>query len=327
MDNITHTLTALMLSRAGLDRLTSRAPILLMLAANVPDLDVVVAVLGSHQYLDAHRGPTHGLPLAPLMAVAPVIVCGLARRPAAWAVALLGVLSHLLLDWTNIYGIRLLSPLSDRWFRLDIATVVDPMIWVLLLLGVLWPLLARLVASEIGSRRSAHSGLARFVLATMVIYLGARYFLHERAVNVLDSRVYSGEAPRQVAALPDFINPLAWRGLVETGNTWQVHSVRLSREFDPAAGRVLFKADNSIEVEAARQAPPFQALERFSRTLLWQSSPLAEPEGSREVTATDLRFAMPGEGRFTALAIVDSSGRVLESGYTFMPKDGVPRPR
>ena len=42
MDNVTHTLTGLMLARAGLGKSTQRGgALMLMLAANVPDIDVL----------------------------------------------------------------------------------------------------------------------------------------------------------------------------------------------------------------------------------------------------------------------------------------------
>ena len=41
MDNLTHTLTGVLLARAGLNRLTPRAMLIVIIAANVPDFDVV----------------------------------------------------------------------------------------------------------------------------------------------------------------------------------------------------------------------------------------------------------------------------------------------
>ena len=41
----------------------------------------------------------------------------------------LGVASHLLLDWTNSYGIRLLFPFSLQWFHLDLNALTDGPIW------------------------------------------------------------------------------------------------------------------------------------------------------------------------------------------------------
>ncbi|PYT24534.1 MAG: hypothetical protein DMG58_25750 [Acidobacteria bacterium] len=69
VDNITHSLTGLLLSRAGLDRLTPRAPWILFLAANAPDIDVVSAFGGSLNYLHYHRNLTHSLVALPVLPI------------------------------------------------------------------------------------------------------------------------------------------------------------------------------------------------------------------------------------------------------------------
>src|SRR5436189_490339 len=134
MDPLTHTATGLFLSRAGLNRLTPYAAPILILAANAPDIDVVSGLGGSLNYLNYHRHLTHSAILLPLMALLPVLLVRLfARRPLRWAgaylISAIGVASHLALDWTNIYGIRLLLPFSSRFFHLDITSVIDLLIW------------------------------------------------------------------------------------------------------------------------------------------------------------------------------------------------------
>src|SRR5262249_16948552 len=146
LDNLTHTLTGLALSRAGFNRLTPQATAILLLAANAPDVDVAAAMGGSLIYLKYHRHLTHSLLMAPLMAFLPLLFVRLAsRQPMAWRmgylVSLAGVVSHLALDWTNVYGVRLLLPFSRRWLGLDITPVVDPWIWGALLLAVIAPAL------------------------------------------------------------------------------------------------------------------------------------------------------------------------------------------
>ena len=85
MDNITHTLTGLMLSRAGLNRVSPEATWVLLLAANAPDIDVSSALGGSLTYLHFHRHLTHSLLLLPVLAAACVLaVRVLTRRPIAW---------------------------------------------------------------------------------------------------------------------------------------------------------------------------------------------------------------------------------------------------
>src|SRR5437870_2421448 len=115
-----------------------------MVAANAPDIDVLTSLRGSTVYLHYHRGITHGLVMIPLIALLPVALVRLVSgRPLewkkAWLVSMAGVASHPLLDWTNIYGVRLLLPFSGSWLRLDLLSVVDPWIWAVLLLAALVP--------------------------------------------------------------------------------------------------------------------------------------------------------------------------------------------
>ena len=56
----------------------------------------------------------------------------------AWAVAMIAVASHLLLDLTNVYGVRLLLPFSGRWFHWDnAAAFTDVYVFVLLIVVLL----------------------------------------------------------------------------------------------------------------------------------------------------------------------------------------------
>ena len=117
----------------------------LIVAANLPDLDVLAYFGGPDAALMHRRGLTHG-PLG-LLLLPPLLVAGLAlwqrlhrqaelAEPLPWR-ALLGLayvatISHPLLDWLNTYGVRLLSPFSDRWFYGDALFIVDPWFWLIL---------------------------------------------------------------------------------------------------------------------------------------------------------------------------------------------------
>ncbi|MEZ5354438.1 MAG: metal-dependent hydrolase [Bryobacteraceae bacterium] len=324
MDNLTHTLTGIMLSRAGLSRFSPRATLVLALAANVPDIDLLWgAPFGPTAYLDTHRGWSHGVAGLPLMAALPALAAGLWKRPPqyrflhAWLIALAGVASHLLLDLTNIYGIRLGAPFSQHWYRLDWTNVIDPWIWAVLLLAIVWPMLAGLVSSEIGAKSKAGPGIARFALVFLLLYEGGRAVTHTRAVETLDARIYQGETPKRVMAMPSAWSPLRWRGLVELDGAWQSLDIDLLKEFDPASGRVFFKPDRSEWIDKARQTEPFQALERFSSTLFWTVAALPEPDGGVEVTASDLRFADPGQGAFQSTARFTRSGALERAWFGF----------
>lgn len=332
MDNLTHTLTGLALSRAGLNRFSPQATWLLLLAANAPDVDIVTAFGGSAFYLDYHRHLTHSFLAAPLIALLPVaIVRWLSRKSInwmrAWLISMIGVLSHLLMDLTNLYGIRLTLPFSHHWFRLDFTSVVDLWIWVILLLSVFAPLLARLVGSEMGESRRKAEGVGRgwaiFALSFLLLYNGARAISHGRAVAVLDAHVYDGETPLRTAAFPGLANPFRWRGLVETPAAYSVHEINLLGTFDPTAAEWYPKPPFTPQMEKASETPDFRAFLRFAQYPLWAATPAPEPEGAKEVRLFDLRFGTPRQPGFVASAVVNPDGRLLESSFSF----GEPKPR
>lgn len=326
MDPLTHTAAGLFLSRAGLNRLTPLATPIVMLAANAPDIDIVTLAGGPLNYLHYHRHLTHALAAMPVMALLPVVlVWAVARRPIRWSgafvAALVAVASHLLLDYTNVYGIRLLLPFSSAWLRLDWTPVVDLSIWSVLLLGIAGPFLSRLVTSEItsGQRRPKHHGrgFAWFALILLLLYNGGRAVLHERAAAVLDARLYDGEVPARVAAMPT-ANPLVWRGLVETRDLFRVREVDLTRQFDPARGPAFQKPLADPAIEAARQTGTFQTFLEFSQFPLWRVSPSADPPGSRVVEVFDMRFGTPLDPGFAvSSALVTGQGKVLSTFFQF----------
>ena len=317
MDNLTHSLTGVLFSRAGLNRIHPNATALLVLSVNAPDVDAISLLAGPGAYFQYHRWFTHSLILIPLLAILPVIAVRLFhwRKPykwaAAWLLSVIGVVSHIVLDWTNPYGIRLFWPFSNEWPGLHATSIVDVWIWVVLGIATLWPMLSRLVASEIGARKAVGRGWALAALTFLPVYDVGRWFLHQSAVAVQDSRIYDGQAPRRTSAFPTTFNPLRWRGVVETNTSWVVQDVDLALELDPGAAQILHKPESSAAIDAARRTDLFQVFEKFSRTLWWRATPARDLEGGTEVDAVDLRFG------FTATAIVDATGRVRETSFSF----------
>ena len=151
MDPLTHTMTAAVLARAGLDRrgTVPLAATTLILAANAPDIDIFTMFLGSYAGLAFRRGWTHG-PIALLLL--PLALTGVMLAWDRWVrrrggrgttgapldpratllIAFIGVVSHPALDWLNTYGIRLLTPFSGKWFYGDAVFIIDPWLWLLL---------------------------------------------------------------------------------------------------------------------------------------------------------------------------------------------------
>jgi inner membrane protein len=317
MDNLTHTLTGLALSQAGLNRWYARPGLLLILAANAPDLDIVTITSGPFNYFQYHRGITHAVAMAPAMALLPVLlVCAISRTMRGWRAAyilsLTGVASHLLLDWTNTYGVRFLLPFSSQWFHLDLNSLFDFWIWGVLILAFLGPLLGRLVSAEIGAKPGAGRGLALFALAFMLAYDFGRYLMHQRALDILNSRVYQGGAPVRVAAFPiSSGNPFEWSGWVERPGFVMRFSIDVLDEFDPTNGAIIYQPESSPTLDAARQAFPVRHFLNFAQYPLWRVTPMADPEGARRVDVRDWRFS------FTASATLDASNRLLSSSFHY----------
>ncbi len=311
MDNLTHSLTGYFLSRAGLNRLTPHATPILLLAANAPDIDVVSGFGGQAALLHWHRNFTHSLFFAPVLALAAVALVRLIYRtqPAAWLggfiAALAGVGSHLLLDLTNNYGVRLLEPFSSRWLAWDTTYVIDPYIWAILLVMAGAPLLGRLLQSEMGQTKRTYPprGAAWFALICVLFYEGGRAAAHARAIQTLDARLYAGEAPRRVAAFPTPLSPFAWNALVETSGRFALYELNLNEPFDPDAGRTVYKNDPGAAVSLLREKRDFRALIEFAQYPVWR---VITEGNSVSYRLTDLRFGDPVAQTFTC------AGRIVQ---------------
>lgn len=314
MDNVTHSLTGWMIARAGM-KPAPRAALMMIIAANIPDIDVVTAVGGPLSYLQWHRSYTHCFACAPLMAFIPLLIVWRFSL-VFYAFSLAGVLSHLLLDWTNAYGIRLLLPFSSRWLRLDQTDIVDPWILAVFFLALAAPALAKLVGSEIGAKKSsgARRGWAWFALAAVLTYEGARYAAHSRALAVMGSHLYNGVIAERLIATPDRMNPLRWRGIAEADNFADILPIDLSAPFDPAGGRIDYTAARSPAMDAAKRTRPFEVFGKFAQVPFWRVTPAVE---GTQVELIDLRFGSPQFPGFEARAIVDASGQAHGAQFSF----------
>ena len=317
MDNLTHTLTGLALARAGLNKFP-RATLLAMIAANIPDIDMVSWFEGRIRTLEIHRGYTHsliGLPVMALVAVGLTAVISRRRLPwlLAWLFACICVGSHLLLDLFTSYGIRLLLPFSSQWFYLDIFSLVDWIVLTVLSIACAGPFLSGLVSSEMGDRRSSGKGLAIFALVFFACYAGFRGLMHGRVMAELQSRIYDdalgGEAQR-MAALPTSLNPLIWNAVVEGEHAYRLYRLSAFGFFDPMEGTLLYKGTWKADFAAASRNPVFQYCLYFSRFPYWQSTPVAGRPGAETVRLTDLRYGAPGESFVSVHAVVDEKGKV-----------------
>jgi inner membrane protein len=261
MDNLAHTLTGLAMGHAGLKRRTPLALTTLALAANAPDIDIgVVATDTLAVYF--RRGWTHG---PPAMIVLPIVLTALVvlfdrlvrqRRaapppPVAPAqlllVAALGTWSHPLLDYMNSYGIRLLMPLSGRWFFGDALYIVDP--WLYLVLGTgVW------MAWKARGPGAAGTGVARRALLVATVYVAAMYGSNfwARAV-VAEGLLRAGRGGARFMVTPVVVNPFRREVLIDLGDRYEKGFVTFAPlpRFRPAGYGVDIHADDPAAQAAA----------------------------------------------------------------------------
>ena len=243
MEPVTHMLTGACLSRAmGFPKRARYATLACVIAAELPDADYVYRLGGPLTYFEHHRGWTHAFWSLPLQAAFVVLLMfGWRYARQAWKsrkrrsqeqapwrpwllglMALLALLSHILLDWTNNYGVRPFAPFNLRWYSGELVFIVEPVLLVVLSLALLLPLVFSLADSEMGVRRSRFrgSGLAAAALAVMVGLWVWRYDLHASAVHIAEGQQLSGGEVLRASQSPYPVNPYQWHTVVETPNNF-----------------------------------------------------------------------------------------------------------
>ncbi len=331
MDNLTHTLTAVALSQAGLNRKTRFATFALVIGANLPDVDLLAWLAGSATYLKYHRGYTHSiLGITILAGILAGLVYSMGPKAAPpkkstlpldrrwlFGISWVATASHLMLDFTNSYGIRPFLPFSGRWYAWDIVFVIDPLLWGLLAAGLGVPVILRLVSEEVGAKKPGFRRGAIFSLCSLALLCGVRDLAHRRVLSLLDSHRYAQENPRRLGAFPSPLDPFAWTGVVEADSAFHVLPANaLDEDVDPDHARMFRKPKSSAPLERAintRTAVIFSDFARFA----WAQ--VVEADEGYTVTLRDLRFLSPPSQRsaFVVEIELDKDLRVRSESFSF----------
>jgi inner membrane protein len=266
MDNLCHSLVGMALSRAGLNKRTALATSTLVIANNLPDIDVGVFATNTLA-MSFRRGWTHGV-LAqltlPIALTGAMLVYDRYRNKASpdervvpsqiLMLSYIGVLLHVFMDWANSYGVRLLMPFSDRWFYGDALYIIDP--WLYLTLGLGWWLAKRDV-------RPARIGVA--IAAIYVIAMVASNVIARR--EVADGLARAGRpADTRFMVTPVVVNPFRREVVIDIGDRYEKGNLW----FDPLphfrpAGFGIEKGLDDPEMQAALATPLARAFLRWSR--------------------------------------------------------------
>ena len=291
MEPVTHFLTGACIGRAGLNRKTAYATLAAVLAAEAADMDVFWGLRGPVEELKHHRGISHTFIAAPVVAGVIVGLVALlhlwwdARRkrklaaialdpeapiprrlqpkPVHWGwlylTALIAALSHLLLDWTNNYGLRPFFPFNPRWYTGSFVFIAEPVLWALLLAAMIIPGLLGLIGGEIGARSKPFRGRgwAIFALVGMGIVWGWRWSEHAQALALVENAQVASQPVKRMAAEPYPVDPFRWHVILETADFYQTAEVntRTGEIASDPQRDVMYKPPTTAAVEAAKQTP------------------------------------------------------------------------
>jgi inner membrane protein len=340
MEPVTHFLTGACLGRAGFNRKTAYATLAGLLAAEAADLDIVWGFAGQVEELKHHRGITHTFWAVPVVAGAVVGAIWVFDRWRKWRqqrgakaaggsgtldpraptapvhlgwlylTALIAALSHLLLDWTNNYGLRPFFPFNPRWYAGSFMFIAEPVIWALFLLAFFVPWVLSLADREIGARRTAFrgQGWAIFALAGMVVLGCWRWAEHAQARAMLDNAQVTTEPASRVALEPYPVDPFRWHAILETPDFYQTAEINTHTGSIDSDSRtdVLYKPADTPAVEAAKRTFLGQVY------LDWGTWAVVRDVGQEPVAGLDPPELPPGR-TWTTVEFTD-----LRFGYPFL---------
>jgi len=313
MEPVTHVLTGVCLARAGCNRRAAYATLTMAVAAQFPDIDTLWGLRGPVEGFAHHRGITHtflGLPFEAAFLVGTVyglhrwrvaraartqslpghVPRPLTKAPVRWGAlygfALLALLSHLLLDYTNNYGLRPFFPFNGHWYAGSIVFIFDPLIFLLLLGALVAPSLFALVSAEVGAKRPAFRGRGWAVAALLgvVAWWGLRTVQHAKAVRLAMAQTYAQTYAQQpppttsstplddnaplptpppptylpalrALASPDPLSPFHWSVVTDFGPLYQMSEVDTLATVSTPDQTTYAKPDRDRETLLAQSSP------------------------------------------------------------------------
>jgi inner membrane protein len=318
MEPVTHFLTGACLGRSGFNRKTAYATLAMVLAAEAPDIDTLWGLRGPVAGFEHHRGITHTLVAAPVIAlVVTGIVWGVHRmrkKPPAlaprwlliWLFALIADLSHLLLDFTNNYGLRPFFPFNPRWHAWSIVFIFDGWLFLALVAALVMPWLFGLADREIGARRKPFSGRgwAIAALVFMVLWWGLRNAEHGHAIELVRNGGIVADPTQIIQAEPYPFSPFHWHVIAETRDYYQTADVEtLHDQVQSDASANIYKPQVTPAVMTAKQSWLGRVYLDWSKLPVVTDLGNVPVEGGPEPQADwhtvefeDLRFAYPAVG-------------------------------
>ncbi|MFZ7102251.1 MAG: metal-dependent hydrolase [Peptococcaceae bacterium] len=287
MDNLTHGITGLGLAYVAQEIIAvpqAGLAVCAIISSQLPDLDVLIGSRGKTAYLKHHRGFSHSLFLAPLLAgftawgvklFFPQTDYGL-----LFLISFLSLGLHLFLDLLNAYGTKLLWPFSQHRFALDILMIIDPLIIMIFVLGI-----SLYVFKD-------QRTLLFALYPLLVLYILAMRNLRHKAKTCLMKNFPEN---RRISLLPPLLGWRNWNFILEESQVYYLGQI------DAFAGQIMIKEklskkEECLHVRATKNDPEVQVFLEFARHP-WFSKD--ERDKELVVKWSDLRYKLREREHFT----------------------------
>ncbi len=298
MDPLTHSLAGATISRLGFKRKASLW--VLLIASVAPDLDYISRIWGPDMFLRYHRGITHGLLALLVIPLIIALIFGFRKGFFYYYfISFLGYGTHILMDLTNQYSTRILSPIDWNPYSLDITFIIDPYISIGLLLCVIF--------CAFNKKRAVVISALTIVL--LLSYAGGRYYLHNMTRDFLKARLEANTY--KICPLPnDF---LRWWFITKSGNEIKVGFADLFTQRICVQDTFII-ADKDPLIEQSKET---NIVKNFLYFANFPYPEIKTDKNRRVVVWRELAYSfMPGD-HFTAKVVFDENNKILRSEFKF----------
>lgn len=298
MDPVTHALAGATIKQLGFKKKAALA--VLVISSLAPDIDYITRFWGMDIFLRYHRGLTHGILALFVIPALIGLMPGLRKNFFYYTgISFLGYGLHLLMDLTNQYGTRILSPLDWEQYSLDATFIIEPYITIGLIIAVVMGRLNRKRASLI----------AAVALLLLFVFVGSKLVLHNKALDFLKARLDANTY--KMSPLPnDF---LRWWFVVRSGDEFIVGFVDLFSERVCIHERYRQDSSNLLIKKSIEE----RAVKNF---LYFAKYPYASvrTEGENSVVVwRELAYSFRAGEHFVTKVVYDKNGRALKSEFRF----------
>ncbi|MCX7747791.1 MAG: metal-dependent hydrolase [Clostridia bacterium] len=299
MEPVTHALTGYVISNvfyknknnmkmASLNALS----IVTIMGATVPDIDSLARYFRDNTfYFMFHRTITHSPLGLFILSVLCAFIVKVILKDQKYGVllfgALLGAVSHVLLDLTNVYSTLALWPFSNRMYSLGLLPIYDLYIISIYVISISLTLFKPL--------RTYKRKIFGFVLVALTCYIGLKIYvqfdLKDYIVKEYEKGSFTETAVpkrlQKISILGTSYGINAWRFIIENEDEFVKGDLNFNdRKY---ANVILLKkeAKDAAAIKRAQETPLGEFLLRFSPYIYYRVS---EHKEGTLVTMSDLRF-------------------------------------